>query len=273
MQRPFWRARRFSRVDPFGGNLNDPLSLHKYLYVHGDPIQGADPTGLEFNLAGQLSVSGIQNNIITGVRYVNQAINLYNRVNKLIELLDYARMAVRFLRAFQATTPQGAAVALAAAIRQRFGGAQAANQIISSFQSTLALLSPHWPAIGKAITRYAGKIAAELGPQVALRIPQYAAAQAANNFRVVFFLPSAPVGPTNRHYFRLGGELEIATSIGGGRLFGFGVRTNPNRVDQLYRIDYWDVSRPLPRRLHVHYHFPVFDGGDAHPPDRTIWEL
>lgn len=37
---------RFNRLDPFAGNLNDPLSLHKYLYTHGDPIGGIDPSGL-----------------------------------------------------------------------------------------------------------------------------------------------------------------------------------------------------------------------------------
>ena len=36
---------RFSRVDPFMGNSHDPQSLHKYLYVHGDPVNGVDPTG------------------------------------------------------------------------------------------------------------------------------------------------------------------------------------------------------------------------------------
>jgi RHS repeat-associated protein len=36
---------RFNRLDPFFGNLNDPLSLHKYLYVHNDPINGVDPSG------------------------------------------------------------------------------------------------------------------------------------------------------------------------------------------------------------------------------------
>ncbi len=33
------------RLDPFAGNMQDPLSLHKYAYVHGDPVQGADPSG------------------------------------------------------------------------------------------------------------------------------------------------------------------------------------------------------------------------------------
>ncbi len=36
---------RFNRVDPFAGNHEDPQSLHKYAYVHGDPINGIDPSG------------------------------------------------------------------------------------------------------------------------------------------------------------------------------------------------------------------------------------
>ncbi|MDR0704760.1 MAG: hypothetical protein LBF88_07195, partial [Planctomycetaceae bacterium] len=33
---------RFNRLDPFFGNLNDPQSLHKYLYTHADPVNGID---------------------------------------------------------------------------------------------------------------------------------------------------------------------------------------------------------------------------------------
>jgi len=36
---------RFNRLDPFFGNLQDPQSLHKYAYVHGDPIGRIDPSG------------------------------------------------------------------------------------------------------------------------------------------------------------------------------------------------------------------------------------
>jgi RHS repeat-associated protein len=36
----------FNRLDPFAGRIRDPQSLHKYLYVHADPIQGIDPSGL-----------------------------------------------------------------------------------------------------------------------------------------------------------------------------------------------------------------------------------
>ena len=41
---------QFNRLDPFFGNLDDPLSLHKYAYVHGDPISGVDPSG-EFRVS------------------------------------------------------------------------------------------------------------------------------------------------------------------------------------------------------------------------------
>jgi len=35
----------FNRLDPFFGNTDDPQSLHKYAYVHGDPVNAWDPSG------------------------------------------------------------------------------------------------------------------------------------------------------------------------------------------------------------------------------------
>ena len=53
IQQQYLRARyydaatgRFNRLDPFAGNTRDPQSLHKYLYTHGDPVNGIDPKGL-----------------------------------------------------------------------------------------------------------------------------------------------------------------------------------------------------------------------------------
>lgn len=46
---------RFVGLDSFGGNKSDPQSLHKYLYVHGDPIGGIDPSG-RFDSRVQISV-------------------------------------------------------------------------------------------------------------------------------------------------------------------------------------------------------------------------
>lgn len=37
---------RFWTSDTFEGSQNDPLSLHKYLYAHADPVNNVDPTGM-----------------------------------------------------------------------------------------------------------------------------------------------------------------------------------------------------------------------------------
>ena len=36
----------FNSIDPYFGSLQDPQSLHKYLYVRNDPINNIDPSGL-----------------------------------------------------------------------------------------------------------------------------------------------------------------------------------------------------------------------------------
>ena len=36
---------RFTAMDSWMGRTQDPATLHKYLYVHGDPINGIDPSG------------------------------------------------------------------------------------------------------------------------------------------------------------------------------------------------------------------------------------
>ena len=82
---------RFNRLDPFAGFNSDPLSLHKYLYVSDDPIQGADPSGLfgvisvgsasslGASLQGQIGTAGhsvletVQDSIVNGVG-VDQAL-------------------------------------------------------------------------------------------------------------------------------------------------------------------------------------------------------
>jgi RHS repeat-associated protein len=45
---------RFNRTDPFAGNMQDPQSLHKYLYCHANPINGIDPSG-EFFIGSVVS--------------------------------------------------------------------------------------------------------------------------------------------------------------------------------------------------------------------------
>jgi RHS repeat-associated protein len=59
---------RFNRVDPYSGNMQDPQSLHKYAYVHNNPINGIDPNGL-FAVATQL----VQMKVQSQVRSINMS--------------------------------------------------------------------------------------------------------------------------------------------------------------------------------------------------------
>ena len=45
---------RFLTLDPFAGDTQDPLSLHKYNYGEADPVNNIDPSGL-FSISGTLS--------------------------------------------------------------------------------------------------------------------------------------------------------------------------------------------------------------------------
>ena len=49
---------RFTSFDSFEAPISDPVSLHKYNYANGDPINNVDPTGM-FSLSNLLVTSGI----------------------------------------------------------------------------------------------------------------------------------------------------------------------------------------------------------------------
>jgi len=55
-------------MDPFAGNNQDPQSLHKYLYVHNNPVNGIDPTG-QFSIA-DVSVSMSISSVLRGIRTI-----------------------------------------------------------------------------------------------------------------------------------------------------------------------------------------------------------
>jgi len=48
----------FNRMDDHPGNMQDPQSLHKYLYCHANPVNAIDPTGM-FSLVQMVNVSMI----------------------------------------------------------------------------------------------------------------------------------------------------------------------------------------------------------------------
>jgi RHS repeat-associated protein len=48
---------RFTKMDPFFGILQDPLSLHRQLYANADPINHVDPSGLF--IGGYIAFAGM----------------------------------------------------------------------------------------------------------------------------------------------------------------------------------------------------------------------
>jgi RHS repeat-associated protein len=53
---------RFWAMDSFGGNDEDPLSLHKYLYTQDDPVMGIDPSGhAVYACTRPLNIKGLEN--------------------------------------------------------------------------------------------------------------------------------------------------------------------------------------------------------------------
>ena len=100
--RPYQGARwynpangRFNRLDPFFGNLQDPQSLHKYGYVHGDPIQGMDPTGT--SLHNHVGMAGLIVSISLGSffpRFIGIAV--LERFGILGKDLSFRQMAWRY---------------------------------------------------------------------------------------------------------------------------------------------------------------------------------
>jgi RHS repeat-associated protein len=269
------RSGRFMAMDPFGGNTSNPLSLHKYHYAHLNPINALDPSGL-FTVTSLLSVTGIQRTIGSGLRTVSTGLKVYNTVKRLLTLLEYAQIVLRFLSALGAPTLAAAAVALEAEIKSRLG-APDIGDILHGFDLAANVLNPHWKNIARAIKKKAPNIANELAARVATRIPGYVALQVQGRLKAVLFVTSGPGGKSNDKYIDVTSDIQVALSSRGGRLFGLGFRTSKKNVDQLFRIDYWDVrlppARPTPTPLHVHYHLiddkPII--GTNHPSGRTIW--
>jgi hypothetical protein len=69
---------RFWTKDSYTGNQSDPLSLHKYLYCHADPVNFTDPSGnVEFSILG-LNVS-IDNRLIIGALVLTGSAIAYHR--------------------------------------------------------------------------------------------------------------------------------------------------------------------------------------------------
>ena len=58
---------RFGQLDDYAGDLQSPLSLHRYMYAQGNPVQNVDPTGRDslVDMLGALAIQGL----LRGIQY------------------------------------------------------------------------------------------------------------------------------------------------------------------------------------------------------------
>ncbi|MBY0278365.1 hypothetical protein K2Z84_23800 [Candidatus Binatia bacterium] len=74
---------RFVGTDPAEGNIFDPVSLHRYLYVAASPVDNVDPTGRELTLAQINLVVTIVSGIIAAAVGFGVGYAVYRATNNL----------------------------------------------------------------------------------------------------------------------------------------------------------------------------------------------
>ena len=244
------------------GAFNDPMSMLPYTFAGGDPINNLDLNGHDFSLADTISVESISNLIDTGLGYVNTAFKVYNTAQDILRVIQYAQFAVQLVQALAgAPTLTAAEDAVGAAITNAFPDFEA-NSLSAGFSAAYNVLAKDWEQISKAIAAKIPEIADKSAMYATGNLAGWATAYEEGRLKFMIFAPSAP-GPLGKVVpLNLGKELQLALSAGGGRLFGFGIRTSQQSYNQIFRIDYWDFG-------HVDVHYQI-GSGDTHYP---IWPV
>ena len=72
---------RFVTTDPWEGNISEPISLHKYLYANGNPIDNVDLSGY-FSIQSSMTVVAITSTlasiVLPGLRNTYENMGYYN---------------------------------------------------------------------------------------------------------------------------------------------------------------------------------------------------
>ena len=82
---------RFTQMDSYMGQSNNPITLHKYLYANANPVMYTDPSG-HFGLSG-FSFSGLLSTMQSAARYSTIAVNTLDKVDTVITLIQMTRGA------------------------------------------------------------------------------------------------------------------------------------------------------------------------------------
>jgi len=240
---------RFSRLDPFTGNAQVPLSLHKYMYAHASPISNLDPTG-RFSATEAVSVvSNIGNLISNFVQPAVRAWQLIDRVSSWVQLLQ-------LLRSFDtiSTVLRREASKI---LRTVPPGKQFANLLLSDVAATFEqfatdLVTEIAPTIGYAHTRRIGEAIASLHLARSRR------------HQLVLYLPTIEGNyKRDTHLTPLGVAIagfSVTASWGGGggRLWGFGFADSQRELRKrtnsymLFRVD-WHTTRDQHRLPYAKY--------------------
>ena len=82
---------RFTQMDSYMGQSNNPITLHKYLYANANPVMYTDPSGY-FGLGG-FSFGGLVSMMQSAARYSTIAINTLDKVDTVLTLVQMTRGA------------------------------------------------------------------------------------------------------------------------------------------------------------------------------------
>ncbi|MBH2029090.1 MAG: RHS repeat-associated core domain-containing protein [Moraxellaceae bacterium] len=83
---------RFTQMDSYMGQSNNPITLHKYLYANANPVMYTDPSGY-FGLGG-FGFGSFGNAMMSTARYGGYLMNVYDKVQLLVGFMDFTN-AVR----------------------------------------------------------------------------------------------------------------------------------------------------------------------------------
>jgi len=91
---------RFLTLDEFEGLPDEPLSLHKYLYCHAEPIMGRDPSG-QLDLVEIMVVSAE-----LASEFAAEAIEVYGVYNTALTTIEAAQIAMTIAEGGSVSTAQ-----------------------------------------------------------------------------------------------------------------------------------------------------------------------
>ncbi len=81
---------RFISSDPFPGRMTEPLSLHKYLYANGDPLNRTDPSGL-MSLQELSAAQEIQQALINIGGRIRFMLDVYDKAATMVDIVANLR--------------------------------------------------------------------------------------------------------------------------------------------------------------------------------------